>query len=458
MAVVMKKRTFLYGSNMIVYSIVALGFAAVINYVSANNYKRYDFTESGRHTLSSQTVKTLKNLPFEVKVWGFVVENPAIRSRHKQLLDLYGYHSKKFSWELVDPDKKPLLAEKYEVTRYDVFLVEGPDGKRESVFGRLTEESLTNALLRIVSTKQKVVYFTGGHGEKDFNDTGRRGYNKANSALVKENFVSKELLLYSVDEVPEDASVVVAAGPENDFFKDEFDKLEKYLQRGGRLLFMADPFVLDTTLDFIKRYGIKLNDNVIVDQVSKTLGGDNLAPTVANYEPHPITEGFRLMTFFPITRSLELTESEKKDVSTFNIAKSLPSAWGETNKDELAEGVANYVEADDKIGPLTIAAVAEIASAADGKLKKGELMVIGDSDFAANAYTDVAGNLDFFMNSVNWLAEEGDRIAIRPKKAAMDPMIFSSRQMAAISGINAVGLPLLVLGAGIWINVRRRRS
>lgn len=275
---------------------------------------------------------------------------------------------------------------------------------------------------------------------------------------MKENFTSKELLLYSVDEVPEDASVVIVAGPEKDFFKDEFGKLEKYLRRGGRLFFMVDPFVLDTTVNFIKRYGIKPDDNVIVDQVSKTLGGDNLAPTVANYEPHPITKDFRLMTFFPITRSLELTDSQIEDVSTFAIAKSLPSAWGETNKDELAKGVANYVEAEDAIGPLTIAAVAELASNVDGKIKKGELMVIGDSDFAANAYADVAGNLDFFMNSVNWLAEEGDRIAIRPKKAAMDPIMFSNRQMAAISGINALLLPLLVLGAGIWINVRRRRS
>ena len=454
----MRKRSIFYGTNMIVYSIVALGLATVVNYVSANNYKRYDFTENERHTLTTQSVKILKKLPFEVKVWGFVVENPAVRNKHKRLLDMYQYKSGKLSWELVDPDKKPLLAQKFEVNRYDVFLVEGPDGKRENIFGRLSEESLTNALLRIVSTRNKVVYFTAGHGEKGFNDTGSRGYNKANNMLVKENFVSKELLLYTVDEVPEDASVVIAAGPQKDFFKNEIEKLEKYLQRGGRMLFMVDPFVLDTTLDFIKRYGIKLNDNVIVDQVSKTLGGDNLAPTVANYEPHPITTDFRLMTFFPITRSLDVTVSELEEVNTFEIAKSLPSAWGETNKDELAEGVANFVEAEDTMGPLTIAAVAEIASNVDGKIKKGELMVIGDSDFAANAYTDVAGNLDFFMNSVNWLAEEHDRIAIRPKKAGMDPLIFSNRQMAAISGINALALPLLVLGAGIWVNVRRRRS
>ena len=454
----MKKRVLFYGSNMIVYTIVALGFATVINYVSANNYKRYDFTENERHTLTSQTVKILEKLPFEVKVWGFVLENPAIRSRHKRLLQQYQYQSKKLTWELADPDKKPFLAEKYEVTRQDVFLVEGPDGRRENVFGRLTEESLTNALLRIVSMRSKVVYFTSGHGERAISDTGSRGYNKANAGLVKENFTSKELLLYSVDEVPEDASVLIVAGPEKDFFKDEFEKLEKYLQRGGRVLFMVDPFMLDKTVDFIKRYGIKLDDNVIVDQVSKTIGGDNLAPTVASYESHPITNDFRLMTFFPITRSLELIDIEMEDVNTFDVAKTLESAWGETNKDELAEGVANYVEGDDKSGPLLVAAVAEIASIVDGKLKKGELMVIGDSDFAANAYSDVAGNLDFFMNSVNWLAEEYDRIAIRPKKAGMDPIIFSDRQMYAIAGINVVALPLLVLGAGIWVSMRRRRS
>jgi ABC-type uncharacterized transport system involved in gliding motility auxiliary subunit len=454
----MRKRTLIYGSNMVVYSLVAIGFALLINYVSANNYKRYDFTENRRHTLSSQTVKILENLPFEVMVWGFIIDNPMERARPKRLLKLYKYHAKELDWELIDPDKKPLISEKYEITRYGVYLVEGPGGRREKVFGKLTEDSLTNALIRLVSTREKVIYFTRGHGEKDINDTGTRGYNNVQQALIRENFKVKELMLYSEETVPEDAAAVVVAGPEKDLFEDEIEKLEKYLEGGGRILFMVDPLVLKSSIEFIGQYGIKLRDDVIVDQMSKMFGGDNLAPTVATYESHPVTEDFRLMTFFPIARSLEVTVSGKEGVTAGDIAKTLPATWGETNRKELEEGVANYVKGEDLIGPLTIAAVAEIAATDDNKTRKGALFVIGDSDFAANAYSNVAGNLDFFMNSVSWLAEEEDRIAVRPRRVAMDPIMISNRQMVTISGISALGLPLLVLVAGIWVNVRRRRS
>lgn len=454
----MKSRTLIYGSNMLVYILAAIGLVVLVNYVAASYPKRYDFSESGRNTLSSQSIKILENLPFKVMVLAFVRENPALRIRPRRLLEQYQYHSTDFVWEFVDPDKRPAISEKYEVTSYDVFIVVGPDGKRERIFGKFTEESLTNALIRAVSTEEKIIYFVGGHGEKAINDTGPRGFSKARIALIKDNLTVKELILYSEESVPADAAAVVVAGPKKDLFKGEIEKLEKYLQAGGRLLFMVDPFVLDSSLAFLEQYGIRPRQDIIVDQVSKSLGGDNLAPTVPRYEPHPITKDFRLMTFFPMTRSLEITKGKKEGVTVLELAKSLPNAWGEVSQAELAEGVATYVKGEDNSGPLTIAAVAEIKSQVDKKINKGELIVIGDSEFAANAYANVSGNLDFFLNIVNWMAEEEDRVAIRPRQAAMDPIALSSEQLYALSGIAVIALPGLILFVGIWINVRRRRA
>ena len=44
------------------------------------------------------------------------------------------------------------------------------------------------------------------------------------------------------------------------------------------------------------------------------------------------------------------------------------------------------------------------------------MAAIGDSDFIANAYLGVEGNRDLFMNTVNWLAQQENLIAIRPKE------------------------------------------
>jgi len=83
---------------------------------------------------------------------------------------------------------------------------------------------------------------------------------------------------------------------------------------------------------------------------------------------------------------------------------------------------------------------------------------VGDSDFVANSYLRLQGNLDLFMNAVSWLAEEENLISIRPKNAEMDPIMFTKMQLYIIAGISVVGLPALVLIAGIWVNLRRRRS
>ena len=44
------------------------------------------------------------------------------------------------------------------------------------------------------------------------------------------------------------------------------------------------------------------------------------------------------------------------------------------------------------------------------------MVVIGDSDFAANSVLGVQGNRDLFLNTVNWLAQQENLIAIRPRE------------------------------------------
>ncbi len=450
----MKRSFFAWGSNLMLYMIAVVGLIGLVNYLSARHYSRLDLTEKGKYTLSDQTVKTLENLKAEVKTVAFVKDDPGARRQAREMLEGYRYHSRFFTWEFVDPDKYPLTAKKYKVLRYNTFVVEGSDGRKESFSGRLTEENLTNSIVKVSSDKVKKVYFTGGHGEKDIEGTKPRDYRQIALALENENFKPETLVLTETKKIPADASVIIVAGPAKDLLEGELKMLRDYLNSGGRALFLVDPMTLKTTIAFLAEYGIEPMDNVIVDKYSKTLGGDYLSPAVTSYsKQHAVTKDFKYITIFPLARSLK-PDGEKAEI----LATTLDESWGESSRKELADGRVAFNEQEDSYGPLILAAVAEIENKANPQGRKGELIVIGDSDFAANSYIGFGGNRDLFLNIANWLAGDVERISIRPKAADMDPMIFSQNETYAVAGISIVGLPLLMLIVGVWVNVRRRRS
>jgi len=455
----MKKSFFVWGSNLMLYMVAVIGLIGLLNYLSTRHYFRFDLTEKGKYTLSDQTVKVLKNLKTEVKTIAFVKDEPSARRQVREALDGYRYHSEFFRWKFVDPDKYPLTAKKYGVLRYNSFVVEGSDGRKESFFGRLSEENLTNSIVKVSSDKVKKVYFTGGHGEKEIEGTKPRDYRQIALALENENFKPETLVLAKIKKIPDDASVIVVAGPAKDLFEGELKMIRDYLNGGGRALFLVDPMTLKTTIDFLAEYGIEPMDNVIVDKYSKTLGGDYLSPAVTSYnKEHPITKDFKYITIFPLARSLKPDGGNKNGRTVEILATTLKDSWGESSRKELASGRVAFNEKEDTYGPLIIAAVAEIEQKEKPKGRKGELVVIGDSDFAANSYIGFGGNRDFFLNIINWLAGEEDRISIRPKAAKMDPIIFSNNETYAVAGISIIGLPLIMLIIGVWVNVRRRRS
>ncbi len=103
------------------------------------------------------------------------------------------------------------------------------------------EQQLTNGLIKVISGKQRKVYFVQGHGEKDTASSERAGYSTIVSGLQSDNFATDTLVLAQQGAVPADASVVVIAGPTVDLLPPEIDALKKYLEAGGKLVALVDP-------------------------------------------------------------------------------------------------------------------------------------------------------------------------------------------------------------------------
>jgi ABC-type uncharacterized transport system involved in gliding motility auxiliary subunit len=460
-----------YGTNTFVFVLVFLGILVIVQALATAHNFRFDLTANKRYTLSEQSKKLLRNLSVDIKAFAFFRDTEGSRAQAKELLDLYTLHSSRFSYEFVDPDRKPGLAKQYEITSYGTVALVGNEKIEKITFP--DEEKLTNALLKIIRNEKKVVYFVTGHGEHQITNREKDGYNAAKEAIEKQNYTVQELLLLRAEKVPEDAALLIIAGPESGFLDTELYSLEAYSKRGGKLLFLLDPETQTGLNLLLEQYGFVLQEDVIIDKLSRLFGGDYLMPIVSTYEDHPITKDFNVASFFPLARSVDLKKDQPEGVTAQVLAHTGPESWAETDLTLLKEGKAGLDEGKDRKGPIPIAAVAtieskEAAPKAEGKSTekteesaqspKARIVVFGDSDFASNNYLHLSGNRDFLLNTISWLAEEEDLIAIRPKEREGAPLLLTPTQSRVVFFIPVVALPIAVVVAGIVVYSHRRQK
>jgi len=463
---VLSKRSTKYGANtafMIAVFVVILIFTV---FMSIKYKTRWDMTAAKRYTLSNQTLKLLGSLKKDVEAVAFYRSDERTRQSMHDFLSEYKHNSSRFTYQFIDPDKNPALAAKYNVTSYRTTLIRS--GNKEEVVGFESEEKLTNAILKVSRDQVKTIYFLKGHGENNILDMQNSGYKAAREAVEKENYLVKEILLLTSEGVPDDAAVLVVSGPKKEPLPDEMKKLTAYINRGGKVLFMLDPGTVPQLVSYLKDYGFKIGDDIIIDKLSQVFGANYLTPVVTDYDKdHSITKEFNAATFFPLARSVEIDNDPAK--GRYQLVKTGEASWAETNKKALEEGKAEYNEGKDKKGPVSITAVTPIEVGASEHSGHGEqnkdietqknyakIIVIGDSDFVNNTNINLAGNKDFFLNTVNWLAEEADMISIRKKEPDVTPVILTASQARLIFWLPVIILPSFVLVTGIGMLTRRR--
>jgi ABC-type uncharacterized transport system involved in gliding motility auxiliary subunit len=450
-------RSVRYGANTAVAVVLVFGVIGVVEALSYRHNARLDLTENRRHSLSSQTIQTLKGLKAKVSAVAFYRSDQPGKRLIEDLFKQYArYAGDNFTWKVVDPDREPTLARALGVENYGTTVLEAK-GRTEKVQDADQEDKLTNGLVKVLREGKRVVYVVQGHGEPDLGNTDRPGFSEVKSALEKANYEVKPLPLARQGKVPDDAAVVVVAGPRNDFFGPEIDALDGYLGRGGKLLAMVNPpfperSQPETLRKLLGRWGINLDDNLVIElnPIGQVFGIGPQVPIVQQYEPHAITRDMAgITTLFPLTRSLATAQTPPAGVTVQPLARTTADSWGETDRQALEQGQAKP-DPQDKKGPLILAAVAS--------KDKTRLVVYGTANLAANQFLNVQGNRDFFLNTVSWLAEDEDQIAIRPKDTRSTPVFLTSQQAQAVFWLPVIILPALAVAGGIVAVTRRRAA
>lgn len=460
-----------YGALAGVSVLVVLGILVAINYLGARENKRWDLTANKAFSLSDQTRQILNRLDAPLRIQVFAQEPDFARYQDK--LKEYEYASKNVAAEYIDPDRKPTIAKDSQVQQYGTIIFTYK-GRTERVTTD-NEQELTNGVLKVVAGRQRKVYFTQGHGERDPGSSERDGYNAIAAALGRENYTIDKAVLAQQGSVPEDAALVVVAGPRTDFFPPEIEALRKYLDKAGKVLLEIDPPEkadappVSNLIALAHDWGLDVGNDVVVDisGMGRLIGTDASVPVAATYPPHPITQRFGFLTAFPLARSVTPVPSGVNGRMAQSFVETSPRSWAESDiKSLLATGAVNLDEAKgDKKGPVSIAAAVSAAAGAaphepggapDAPKPEARLVVIGDSDFAVNSGLGIQGNRDLFMNMVGWLSQQESLISIRPREPDDRRITMTAAQQTNVTWMALVIIPGFIFGAGVYTWWRRR--
>ena len=464
-------RSIRYGSVAAGSVVLLLGLLIAINYISNRQNKRWDLTQNSVFSISDQTKKVVSSLkkPVAVKVF---YQAGGMLATYRDRLDEYAHQSSLFTVEYIDADKNPSEAKQYQIQNYGTVIFEY-DGRTERATSS-QEQDLTNALIKVVEGTTKKVYFVQGHGERDTAGTDREGYSRVAGTLKNDNFDVAKVALAQEGKVPDDATVLVIAGPKTDYLPQEIDLIRAYLAKGGKLLLMLDPPdrvdspPLTNLVALAKDWGVNVGNDVVLDAsgMGQVFGTGPEVPIAMSYPSHPITEKFgNVMTAFRLARSATPVDGGVNGHTAQKVAETSPKSWAETDiKSLLTTHQASPDEKKgDKMGPITlVSAVSAAATAApagatpDAPKPETRVVVAGDSDFASNYLIAFQGNSDFFTNIVDWTAQQENLIAIRPVDPADRRITLRQDQSTLIFWLTFLVIPLLLFGTGVMTWWRRR--
>jgi ABC-type uncharacterized transport system involved in gliding motility auxiliary subunit len=472
-----QSRTLFYGGTSALAILLVAGILVFIVLLGTRHSLRWDLTRNQSQSLSTVSRTLLKEVDKPLTLTVFFPEGHPERQRAREILELYTRENPQVNLRFLDPQRDPIRANEAGYRRPGNVLLE-IDGRKQ-LAETFTEEPISEALRRVLQKERKKIYFLTGHGER----SGPRehlGFKVAKKALENEGYKLADLNLLKEGEVPRDSTVAIIAAPQKNLLPMEVEALKAYLDRGGRLFILLEPFNDAGLKIFLAGYGVNLNNGMIFEynELSKALG--TIMPLATQYGPSQITQGFNLPTLFPNPRPLFLNK-ELKTVTLQALVTTSSSSWMKLGQDWQKKWRQDkkplYDPQQDQKGPFTVAALVE--PQAEKKPKKVNknpaktkkkslepeksvkspqafLAVFGDVDFAADEFFNQLGNGDLFLNTVNFLAAEEKQISIRKNDRKLEPLRLTGWQTLIIFFVTVILLPLGMLTAGVAAYLRRR--
>ena len=531
-----------YSGNTLAFIFVVFGIVALINFLSSRRFIRADLTADKRYTISQSTKKVLKRLDDIVTIDAYFSRQPAriaqLRQSVRDMLEEYRAFSKNLQINFIDPatgdDAQKQQLRFMGIPEMQINVIEKDKAEIANVYMGIAilyadkkevlpvvqttanlEYDLTSAILKVTSKEIKTLGFLTGHDELDV-------FGQAFGPLRQE--LSKQ---YDVRKVPieadkaidADVATLVVAGPKKELTEREKYEIDQFIMRGGRALFLVDPVVIQyeglnvssvkTGLnDLLEHYGVKLNDNLVLDVsmdqltysqgfMTVTTGYAYFIKVLKQYQYRTgetsdglskdsiITNQLESLTF-PWAGSLELIPNADAPVEAIALAKTSRGGWTAQSPYNISptnrqfqppasvqqahtvaislSGVFKSFYAGKAIPPAESSESDEVVTAKPAEEERmtktdseaTQIVVVGNSQFLQQGRPD--GQL-FFLNTVDWLTLGEELINIRSHGVTNRPLKeVSEGEKFFLKFISIAGVPILVVAFGLVRFFLRRRA
>lgn len=439
----------------LVFTVLFVVAVVLAGWLSSRHAAQFDWTAGARNTLSDASLGIVGQLDRSVTITAYAREDDLLRAQIQRMVERYTRASGWIELRFVNPDTAPDAVREHGIS-VDGELLIAYDGRSEKV-ATLSEQAISNALLKLSRGGERRVVFLSGHGERDPAGEANFDWRDFGAAMARRGLVSETLSLPVQAAVPKSAAVLVVAEPRSDLLAGELDAIGAWLDGGGGLLWLAEPG-RPLPEAIAAKLGVQIGPGTVVDANTSALGiRDPSFALVAEYDAgNPVTRDFKTLTLYPKAAPVDRIEGVDTDWQVRPLLTTLPRSWAETGplKDTIA-----FDEGTERAGPLPIGLtlIRTSGEGADDGKREQRVAVIGDADFLANSYLGNAGNLDFGLALFNWLAHD-DRLVAIPAKTAPDAGLEMTPTLTFVIGFGVLlAIPLLLLAGGGWVWWRRRR-
>jgi len=465
-------KKFKHGSLITLYTCVFLTALILINLAVGKLNLSKDLTKSKLYSLSEQTNKILTNNKQNITIYGFYESGKEDYSINT-ILTQYKGQNKNIKVQYVDPNKYPQIAQKYSTDDYKIgigslvvesgsnFKVIDPNSlvnydysnpESPTAQSIAIEQAITSAVIYVTSEKSTTINTLQGHSESDISE-------QISKQLQLENYTVSPINLTTKEGSLKEDSLLLVLSPKRDLSQSEADDIKNYLSKGGRALFLMNltENELPNFQSVLKDYGIAMQRAITIEGNSQYVT-QNPIYLLPMQQPHEITNSLinnNLRVLVPGCQSIKTLDNKKSSLTVETLLTTTSDSWGKVN----LQTTTLDKEANDLSGPFNIA-MAITDKASDSKTKDTKLVVVANGSFTNSQISSSTGNanLDFFMNSVNWIQDKKDNIAIRPKTLDNYPLEISEFSRLSYTGFVVIAIPAIIVIAGVIVWIRRKNK
>ena len=368
------------------------------------------------------------------------------------------------------------------------------------------EYEITSSILKVIRKETKTVGFLTGHEEHAL----RGDYQTVHKVLTR-LYEVEEVTLSAGQHVPNHINILVVAGPNRLTEQDKY-AVDQHIMKGGKVVFLIDIVTIppegaaqalyreSNLIDMLENYGVRVTKNLVLDQFNMLITFQTgytilrapypfyvkVVKEENGFNPdNPIVNQLSSMVF-PWVSALEPLKNTHKDLQFTVLAQSSQHSWLQKGMYDL-NPLQQFMPPPEDIKPYPLAIlvsgkfksffadkeVPRVKKSAEEEKtheekqetikqceKGNQVLVVANARFINDNYAEIPGNIEFFLNAIDWFTWGKDLIGVR-SRMVLDRTLpsLSEQQKTAIKFANLGGVPILLALFGIIrVYIRKKKK